>query len=86
MYFVYKRDKSGQFADFLLREHFTTKRVSDGDLPIESLQHYVTSIQDSVRKWHAIHFPASSEKSVGHRYARMGTGSSARAAREPDVG
>jgi hypothetical protein len=29
---------------------------------------------------------ASSEKSVGHRYAPMGTGSSARAAREPDVG
>ena len=29
---------------------------------------------------------ASSEKSVGHRYASMGAGSSARAAREPDVG
>jgi probable HAF family extracellular repeat protein len=29
---------------------------------------------------------ASSEKSVGHRYAPMGVGSSARAAREPDVG
>jgi len=29
---------------------------------------------------------ASSEKSVGHRYAPMGAGSSARAAREPDVG
>jgi len=31
-------------------------------------------------------FFASSEKSVGHRYAPMGAGSSARAAREPDVG
>jgi hypothetical protein len=29
---------------------------------------------------------ASSEKSVGHRYAPMGAGNSARAAREPDVG
>ena len=29
---------------------------------------------------------ASSEKSVGHRYAPMAAGSSARAAREPDVG
>jgi hypothetical protein len=29
---------------------------------------------------------ASSEKSVGHRYAPMGVGSPARAAREPDVG
>ena len=29
---------------------------------------------------------ASSEKSVDHRYASMGAGSSARAAREPDVG
>jgi hypothetical protein len=31
-------------------------------------------------------FSASSEKSVGHRYAPMGAGSSVRAAREPDVG
>jgi hypothetical protein len=29
---------------------------------------------------------ASSEKSVGHRYAPMGAGNSVRAAREPDVG
>jgi hypothetical protein len=29
---------------------------------------------------------ASSEKSVGHRYTPMGVGSSARAAREPDLG
>jgi hypothetical protein len=29
---------------------------------------------------------ASSQKSMGHRYAPMGVGSSARAAREPDVG
>jgi len=31
-------------------------------------------------------FFASSEKSVGHRYAPVGAGSSARAACEPDVG
>jgi len=33
-----------------------------------------------------VSFFASSEKSVGHRYAPMGAASSARAAREPDVG
>ncbi len=32
------------------------------------------------------YFFASSEKSVGRQYAPMGAGSSARAAREPDVG
>ena len=36
--------------------------------------------------WDYLQKFASSEKSVGHRYAPMGTGSSARAAREPDVG
>ncbi len=57
MYFTYKRDEAGQFSSFLLGEHFTTARVTDKTLDIKELQRYVTSIQNSVRKWHAINFP-----------------------------
>ncbi|HTA45571.1 MAG TPA: DUF262 domain-containing protein [Bryobacteraceae bacterium] len=56
MYFIYKRDDAGQFSSFLLGEHFTTARVTDKKLHVKELQRYVTSIQDSVRKWHEIHF------------------------------
>jgi hypothetical protein len=57
MYFTYARDEAGQFSNFLLGKHFTTQRVSVGALTAPELQRYVTSVQDSVRKWHALHFP-----------------------------
>src|ERR1019366_6909603 len=57
MYFSYARDEAGQFATFLLGRHFTTERVISGTLSVGELQRYVTSVQNSVRKWHAIHFP-----------------------------
>ena len=58
VYFKYARDQAGQFANFLLDQHFTTERVRNRKLTAEELQRYVTSIQDSVRKWHQIHFPS----------------------------
>lgn len=61
MYFAYKRDEAGQFSSFLLDEHFTTARVTEKKLHVKELQRYVTSIQDSVRKWHQIHFPDRSQ-------------------------
>jgi uncharacterized protein with ParB-like and HNH nuclease domain len=57
MYFTYARDEAGQFASFLLDDHFTTERVISGKLSLVELQRYVTSVQESARKWHAIHFP-----------------------------
>jgi hypothetical protein len=57
MYFTYAREEAGQFSLFLLNQHFTADRISTGALTLPSLQHYVSSIQDSVRKWHAINFP-----------------------------
>jgi uncharacterized protein DUF262/uncharacterized protein DUF1524 len=57
MYFSYAKDEAGQFANFLLVKHFTAERVSNGSLSAAELQRYVTSVQDSVRKWHAINFP-----------------------------
>ena len=61
MYFTYKREEAGQFSSFLLGEHFTTARVTDKKLDVKELQRYVTSIQDSVRRWHEIHFPDRSQ-------------------------
>ena len=61
MYFTYKREEAGEFSSFLLGQQFTTSRVSDRKLEVKELQRYVTSIQDSVRKWHEIHFPGRSQ-------------------------
>ncbi|HEX5422773.1 MAG TPA: HNH endonuclease family protein [Candidatus Acidoferrales bacterium] len=57
MYFTYSRDEAGKFASFLLDEHFTAERAGSGDLSIDEIQGYVSSIQSSARTWHAIHFP-----------------------------
>ena len=57
MYFTYARDEAGKFALFLLDEHFTADRASSGDLSIDELQRYVSSVQNSARTWHAMHFP-----------------------------
>lgn len=62
MYFKYKKDRAEQFSSFLLDEHFTTQNVESGQLPIVDLQKYVTSIQDSVRKWRQIHFPGKADE------------------------
>lgn len=57
MYFTYSRDEAGKFASFLLDEHFTAERAGSGALTISEIQNYVSSVQSSARKWHAIHFP-----------------------------
>ena len=57
MYFTYAREEAGQFTSFLLDQHFTADRASSGTLGIDQLQRYVSSVQNSVRTWHAIHFP-----------------------------
>jgi hypothetical protein len=57
IYFAYSREQSGQFAVFLLDEHFTAERILSRKLGGGDIQKYVNSIQASVRKWHCIHFP-----------------------------
>ena len=61
MYFTYSREQAGQFAVFLLDEHFTTNAVSSAKLQPDDLQRYVDSIQQSVKAWHAIQFPHRGE-------------------------
>ena len=60
MYFTFARETVGQFAEILLDRHFTRQRVVSGKVALEDLQLYVSSVQDSIRKWHAIHFPLDS--------------------------
>ena len=57
MYFKYNRDEANALEKFLLTEHFTVRKVADGDVNAKCLQDYVASIQNSVRKWHEVHFP-----------------------------
>ncbi len=61
IFFKYARDEADQFAKFLLGTQFTTQNVTKGQLSISEIQHYVSSIQMSVRKWQALHFPHHAE-------------------------
>jgi hypothetical protein len=69
--------------------------VAFGTLDVDSQEHHDICGQHKIlnlpslalyRDGSLIQIVASSEKSVGNRYAPMGAGKSARAAREPDVG
>jgi len=57
MYFKYAREQAGQFASYLLDEYFTPDEIIAGRLTVGKLQQYVSSIQESVRKWHTLKFP-----------------------------
>lgn len=61
MYFKYSREQSGQFSAFLLEEHFTAEAVDKREVNAVALQEYVTSIQNSVRKWHDLQFPSRAD-------------------------
>jgi hypothetical protein len=86
MYFSYARDRALQFSTFLLDEHFTADRalsdkISASDkISISDIQAYVSSVQDSVRKWHVMHFPSlaegisSSVRQALERLNRVGCG------------
>jgi len=58
MYFRYAREQAGQFSSFLLDNHFTAQAVDDEKMTASGLQDYVSSIQESSRKWHEIYFPS----------------------------
>ena len=48
------------YSRYLLERVFTTKKIKDGELNIEGLDNYVTSLRDSVELWYQIHNPESS--------------------------
>jgi len=55
--FIYARDEAEQFATFLMDEHFTPDRLTEGKLTVADIKAYVDSIQEAVKVWHSIHFP-----------------------------
>ena len=57
MYYSYVKEDLWEYASVLLNRKFTAKSVLDGALKAADLLTYVRSIQSSVRKWHAMHFP-----------------------------
>jgi hypothetical protein len=57
LFFDYSRSEAGVFHDFLLNRQFTTRAMEDGTVTPESIQEYVTSLQQAVKWWWAIHFP-----------------------------
>ena len=79
LYFGYSREGAGSFHQFLLNQYFTTRRVN-ASVNVESLQEYVTSLQNAVKAWWAIHFPAKATmltpklRRVMERLGRLGYG------------
>lgn len=61
IYYPYAREDAWEYASVLLDRNFTAKSVLDSKLKAADLHTYVRSIQSSVRKWHAMHFPAMAD-------------------------
>jgi uncharacterized protein with ParB-like and HNH nuclease domain len=57
MYFAYARNEADQYATFLFDQHFTPSQITEKKLTAIDIQAFVDSIQNSVKAWHAIHFP-----------------------------
>ncbi|WP_066057275.1 DUF262 domain-containing protein [Robertmurraya korlensis] len=69
MYFGYTRDKANAYADFLLNEHFIAKQILDNKLSGKDIQNYVTSLQNSIKKWFYLYNPdALSEENSTHTF------------------
>ena len=60
-YFLRMHERS--HSNYLLEEVFTTKKIKNNDLTIDSLDNYVSSLRDSVELWYQIHNPLDSTKS-----------------------
>ena len=57
MYFQYSRDGANLYTNFLLKENFTAKNVTDGSIEAKQLQTYVNSMLQSVKQWYALFNP-----------------------------
>jgi uncharacterized protein with ParB-like and HNH nuclease domain len=55
MYFKYDRSKSEVYADFLLKEKFTSKNVLSKEISYEDIHKYIESLKESVEQWYYIH-------------------------------
>ncbi len=60
-YFKYSRKTADDYVTFLLKEQFTVKDVMAKKLEVTDIQEYITSLQESVRKWYEIMNPELSK-------------------------
>ena len=57
MYYHYSRKKAIDYAKYLLNDQFTIKRAISQDVLLETIQDYISSIQNSVKFWFLINNP-----------------------------
>ncbi len=80
LFFDYSRAGAGEFHNFLLKDLFTTRSLAAGTVTLELIQEYVTSLQQAVKWWWAIHFPTKATvlptpiRKVVERLGRLGYG------------
>ncbi len=83
MYFKYDRKKSNAYSNFLLNEHFTSKRVLSKDdevkIGFEEIDEYITSLSKSIKYWYYMHNPQSLNKAdeikeLFNKHNRLGWG------------
>jgi hypothetical protein len=61
MYFGYERGEAEAFTNFLLKDHFVSKNItdknSDKHISLSEIKKYVTSLSDSIKIWFSIFNP-----------------------------
>lgn len=63
MYFKYDRSKSEVYANFLLKEKFTSKNVLSKKISYEDIHQYIESLKESIEQWYYIHNITKSKRS-----------------------
>lgn len=54
MYFGFKKERAEEYAEFLLNEHFTAKRVASKSIKFKHIKEYIVSLQASVKIWYRL--------------------------------
>lgn len=65
MYYAYDRSRSDVYADFLLKEKFTTKNVISNDVTFKVIKDYIDSLAKCVKQWFYIYNIQHSDYSDG---------------------
>lgn len=54
MFFGFKREKSEQYAEFLLNEKFIARNVSSEHIKIQEIHRYIESLQITIKNWYTL--------------------------------
>jgi hypothetical protein len=67
VFFGYDKDEADPLTQFLLNKHFTTDRLTGGELALAHVQQYADSLQISARVWQRLHFPEDHQQHLVSR-------------------